>query len=550
MKQVDLQDNRLIIVFNGSYFSQNLAAMHALTDRFFMKDGRYWSAIDIPQNRDILTQAGFEFTARAKIKEKQKETSFEEIKVEISKKRVTELKTILPEFRDYQLEGVQFIEKNGRGLIADEMGLGKTAQAVGFLKVHPEQLPALIICPATLKFSWRDQIMKWFGEDARIEILEGTTPRLHPFAQFTIINYDILEDWAVALEVFPFKTIIGDEIQYISNSKAKRTVAFKFLARNMSYKIFLSGTPIRTRTAQFFNVLHLLDPLEFGNEYKFLHTYCDPRLTTVWMKINGKAQARQVWKFNGLTNWEILREKIKLLMIRREKKDVLKELPPKQKIIIPLPSEKTAFKEYLKEETIFQDWVKRDKSAKKEKKTQAVEHLKQLAYLAKRKAVLQWISDFIENEKLVIFVHNTDIIQDLSREFKNQCVVIDGSTKDREFQVKQFWENKEKTLFIGQDQTAGAGLNLQIASTVAFIQFPWTVADCLQCEDRVHRLNQENKVSIYYLIAEKTIEYHIASLLIERNKIVSKILDNKDNAKFFAESQDIMEELLKNYEKD
>src|SRR5690606_27180808 len=107
-------------------------------------------------------------------------------------------KTLFP----YQEEGVKFVEsREGRALIGDEMGLGKTIQALAYLQLHPEHRPAVILCPASLKYNWAKEIKETMTKRTNIQILDGKSPyRIH--GDIVIINYDIVESWLKELQAF------------------------------------------------------------------------------------------------------------------------------------------------------------------------------------------------------------------------------------------------------------------------------------------------------------------------------------------------------------
>ena len=464
----------------------------------------------------------------------------------------------------FQMEGVKFIEKNqGRALVADEMGLGKTVQALAWLQLHPEARPAIIVVPASLKLNWKKEAEAWM-ENPVVQVLSGS-PKAGDIIQgdIIVINYDIVGKWFGVLSSLLLKVIILDEIHYLKNSKAQRSKAVRQLVKGVPHLIGLSGTPIVNRPIEAYNAISMISPLFADNEWQFAHRYCGA-------KNNGFG-----WDFSGSSRTEELHSRLtRSFMIRRLKKDVLKDLPDKVRSYIPMEldnrkvyaqaerdfiafiREKTtnelnsieaklqaelreSMKKYgiesyqfeghtLKKEDIVRDKVNRVKAAETLTK---IEGLKQLAVEGKMEGVISWVRDFLESgEKLVIMAVHKFVIDRLMQEFGKMAVKIDGSVTQNKRQeaVEQFQQSDKIRLFIGNIKAAGVGITLTASSNVAIIELPWVSGDLLQCEDRCHRIGQKNTVNIYYLLAANTIEETIAEMLDKKNKVLTKILDGKE----------------------
>lgn len=483
------------------------------------------------------------------------------------------------ELYPFQKEGVQSMLKMDTNiLLADEMGLGKTPQASSYLRNKKNSVPALIVCPASLKVNWSREIEKW--TNYKTYIIDGRNPQylteefLNKYPVW-IINYDILgienkeekekelerrkrakasglpyrkktikvNGWCDELIKHNFQTIIADEVQYISEPDTIRARAMTQIAQALpnSKKLFISGTPYETKTAQFYTCLSILSPLEFNNRYKYLMRYCDPVKTFFG------------WKFDGLSNAEELHQKISRFMIRRLKKDVLTQLPPKVRAVIPMqvtPAERKLYDEV--DWQFEQDIINgvKDKSAQ----LGHIAHLKQASYKAKEKAVIKWIKDYLtyQNQKLVVFIYHHSTYDSLMQEFGYCSVGLTGATPPAQRQaVVDKFQNDEKTfLFIGQIKASGVGLTLTKASATCFIEFGTTAPQHEQAEDRVHRIGQTaDSVMAYYLILENSIEQDIMNTLERRNKDLKKVLNNEDEASLFNEQGEMKEAILKEYKK-
>lgn len=529
MKKFDYKDNKLIIKFSvDSYdFPHVLAVVKSLENRQFDAINKVWIASATEKNITVLLDNDFQ----ASLNVPRKDAPYVIAKTpqkEVDRSRLPK------ELYEYQIRGVEFLEAlDGTGGIFDDQGIGKTAQAISYAKLHPELNSVLIVCPATLKINWQREIYKWTGENSYI--ISGTQgqPLLKNIYRYFIINYDILFHHIVTLISMNFQLLIGDEVQAISNPKAKRTKAFISLARIIPKRILLSGTPMRNNAGNFFTSLSIIAPKEFTNRWKFLNRY----MQSVY---NGFT-----WVFKGSQNEEELHARIAPYIIRRTKKEVLPQLPDKTRSIIPFEMNIHAVKEYNNAENSFVTWAN-ENARKKLEGQKHFEILKQVAYAGKRNDVITWIADFLETgEKLVVYVYHKEAIKDLYQIFKNISVVVSGDTsmKDRQKAIDDFQNKKEIQLFIGQIIAAGSGITLTAASNMAIVEFTSVPADIVQAEDRILRIGQNaNKVSIYYLVASGTIEEDIALMIESKYKTIGKILDGKELGGMFN-NKDFLEEL-------
>ena len=429
------------------------------------------------------------------------------------------------ELMPFQNAGVKFLEvANGNAMVADSMGLGKTAQALAYLQLHPELRPAIVVCPASLKYNWRNECEMWLETDDTIEIINsGKSHKLE--ADITIINYDILNKWKSEIKNTNIKIIIYDESHYIKNQNASRSKAAKDISASAPHRILLTGTPVLNRPNELWNQLQIIDPI----------AYSDKNFFRWHLRYTDATKGEYGWDFSGASNIEELAENLKHVMIRRTKDQVLPELPDKRKsaIIVPI----TNRKDYRKAESEFFSWVAEQKGLAAAKRASRVEqltkieYLKQIAAAGKMKAAIEWITDFLESgEKLVVFATHKATIHALEREFGTLAVKIDGSVsvEARQAAVDGFQNDPKVKLFIGNIKAAGVGITLTSASDVIFLELPWTPADLEQSEDRVHRIGQKNAVNIYYLLGDHTIDENIAIMLESKKKVIDGIMSEKN----------------------
>jgi len=444
---------------------------------------------------------------------------------------------------DYQRKGILKIEEfHGRALLADEMGLGKTLEALGWIRHHPKKRPVIIVCPAFAKWVWEMEAHKHLK--MKSIILNGKKSfrinQKDSINSLLILNYEILQYWMDNLLRLEPKVLLFDECHYVKNRKTHRTKAVRKLARKIPHVIAIGGTPLLNRPAELWTTLNMIRPKLFPSFLPYAFRYCNP-IRTPWG-----------WDFNGASHLDELHQILnETMMIRRLKKDVLKELPKKSRFIVPLSIDNR--NEYQEAVNNFIDWLSRkslDKAKRAQKAEQLVKigYLKRLAAQLKMKSILKWIDNFLEesDDKLVLYCIHKNIIKQIYDKYKKISVVVDGSVtgEKRKKAVLAFQNNKKIKLFIGSIKAAGVVITLTASNTLAFVELDFVPANHIQAEDRIHRIGQKYNASIYYLIAKNTIEVPLCALIQKKQKIVDSVLDG-DNITNELNIFDKLEKILK-----
>jgi len=364
-----------------------------------------------------------------------------------------------------------------------------------------------------------------------------------------IINYDIVMSRIDDLKEMEFKSTVWDECHYLKNKSALRTKAvlgtgskFRGLS-NIPTIVALSGTPILSRPVEIYPVVKALVPNALPPFMTFAMRYCGA-------KHNGFG-----WDFTGASNTKELHQLLtSTCMIRRTKEEVLKDLPDKTRSIIPLSMEQKAAKEYARAKDHFIGWLRevnptKVSAAQRAEALVQFQTLKQLARKGKWKATIEWLKDVLStNGKVIVFaVHHAAVDALMEALSGFNPVKLDGrdSNKAKNAAVDRFQEDPTCRVFIGNIKAAGVGITLTAANMVAFVELGWTPGEHSQAEDRAHRIGQKNAVSVYYLIAEGTVEQEIAGLLDRKQKVLSAVLDGED-----AEQGMLLTELLNQYMKE
>ena len=459
--------------------------------------------------------------------------------------RATDAAVVIPhpaglDFLPYQRAGIAFglecwAAKRGV-LIGDEMGLGKTIQAIGLINCTADIKAVVILCPNTLKLNWARELKRWLTRPLTVEVQYANKPFSR--ADIVIVNYDIAHKFLPAFNDRTWDLRICDESQYIKNPKARRTKST--LAIRAARKVALTGTPIENRPIELWPVLNDLDPSAWpkGNFFQYARRYCAA-------KQNGFG-----WDFSGHSNEAELQHKLRSsIMVRRLKKDVLKELPPKQRQVIELDA--AGCKELLEleahmveeREAALVELRARVELARagesREDYAEAVHALRQgqgaafedmaelrhKVALAKLPQCLAFIEDAMESGKVLVFAHHLDIVAGIVAKFP-QAAVITGNTPapKRMEQVDRFQTDADCNIFVG-NLAAAEGLTLTAGTHVIFVELQWVPGKHAQMEDRAHRIGQKDSVLCSYLVLEGSLDAHMSRTIVDKLNVIDSCLD-------------------------
>lgn len=429
------------------------------------------------------------------------------------KKMMERLDTLNGTLMPFQRESVAYALEKKHLFFADEMGLGKTVQALATLHAT-QHYPAIIICPAVVKYNWAVEAEKWLPNDVRVVVIKdakSVNDAVH--ADVVVLTYDLFTKLAKNLVEIKFRFMILDESHYVKNGNAKRTKMVKAFAKNIDYVLLLSGTPLLSRPAELIEQLRVISRFdEFGGWERFTTRYC------------AKKRKPWGWDISGSANLKELNTKLReICYIRHDKKTVLQDLPDKTRSQVFFELTKAQMKEYEKAKKQLEDYLrenlqKDEREIKKSMKAEMlvrIEVLKNLVAKQKLDDAKEWISAFLESgEKLVVFATHLEAIESLREAFPD-AVSITGETSAEERQrvVEAFQNDDGVKLAILGLKAASTGITLTASSNVAFLELGWTPADMQQAEDRVYRIGQRNAVNIWYLLAKDTIDVEIAALI-------------------------------------
>jgi SNF2 family DNA or RNA helicase len=470
---------------------------------------------------------------------------------------------------DYQKKGVEFVVFKKAAIIADEMGLGKTIQAIAAAIAKKEIFgfkKTLVVCPASLKEQWKDEIEKFSNEKACV--IQGNPDErkdlyLKETCYFFIANYEsILRDHSIINEA-GIDFLILDEAQRAKNYETKTANSLKKL--DVRHKLVITGTPIENRLIDIFSIMSIIDPEFFGPlwEFSYQHCFFDP------LRHN---------KINGYYNLQALNERLNAVLIRREKRKVISELPTVHQQNIPVKLSpiqidyhvsyargvaKIIRKKFLTpydlqhlQMLLTKMRMVCDSSYLVDENTNDSPKLEELEYI-----LLEKLDVINQNRKIIIFsewvkVHK--LIGRMLRKNKIGFVELSGKipVKARGELIRKFESNPNYKIFLSTE-AGGAGLNLQVADTLINFELPWNPAKKNQRIGRIDRLGQKsNKLTILNFITRNSIETQIASGLLVKQNLFDGVLgtdastnfvdfSSKGRSQFIEQLEGIIDELQK-----
>ena len=442
------------------------------------------------------------------------------------------------EYMPFQKAGIEFLEKHSNVLVADEMGLGKTIQVIGYLNLHPEMKRVLIIVPASLKLNWLREFKRWDIHNRDIGILNG---EMH---DITITNYETFvasknaEAYFERISEVQWDVLVLDESHYIKSTKAKRTKVIigenKKMGEDLDGKIvwgrqkglvdftkkviLLTGTPIMNRPYELFTQLKALNhPLgrsknAFVNKYMDFNRYgVDPN--------------------SGRNLDELQRTLRTTCMIRREKKDVLLELPDKRRMLIEVPrnvlNADLARKEQELLKYVQENWNLTGLTHASGAAFEEISAVRHEIGAAKVQFVIKHLEELLEEvDKIVVFGHHHDVLNAIYDRFKDVAVIATGqeSQKERDEAVQRFQNNVTTKLFVASTLAMGVGITLTASSTVVFAEMEWRPGDMFQAEDRCHRIGQKDMVLAQYIVVQDSLEAYMVNTFIEKQQTIEQVM--------------------------
>ena len=456
----------------------------------------------------------------------------------------------------YQVEGMLHLAFTGRALLADDMGLGKTVQAIGAAALLKELRGierVLVVTPASLKHQWKREIQRFTS--LGVEVVDGAASKrdlaYKTPAFFTVVNYELLLKDAEVFHRLAPDLVILDEAQRVKNWRTQTAQAVKALASRFAF--VLTGTPLENNLDELYSVLQVVDPRLLGPLWQF-----NSRYFQLERRKSGS------YRVNGYKNLEELRQRIRPVLIRRTRDEVLTDLPPRVDNNFFVPMTKGQTEPYLEHHAAVARLCaiaeRRPLSPQESKRLfsnlqsmrilcDALELHDQRIPEKHKKLTAPKIDELagilqeqvVEGGRKAVIFSSFEGMIDLAirraaRPLKIGHVKLAGSvpTAQRGALLDRFRLDPKCMVFFSTD-AGGVGLNLQDASLVINLDLPWNPAVLEQRIGRAHRMGQKASVQVINLISRGTIEEKMLDTLAMKRQVFQAVfsaLDGVDALEF------------------
>ncbi|MDI6604711.1 MAG: DEAD/DEAH box helicase [Thermoanaerobacteraceae bacterium] len=442
--------------------------------------------------------------------------------------------------RKYQITGYKWLKTLSQygfgGILADDMGLGKTIQAIAFLLSEKEKVkgPAIVICPTSLLYNWESEIEN-FAPSLKTLVISGNKSVREILREqistsdVVITSYPLIRRDIEFYEKIEFTYCIIDEAQHIKNPLSQNAESVKKIKAKGYFA--LTGTPIENSLSELWSIFDFLMPGYLLSHRKFVEKYEKPIV-----KNSDK---------NVLTDFS---KHIQPFILRRVKKDVLKELPQKIETISVAEltkEQKELYLAYLKNAKgeIETEIASKGFERSRIKILSALTRLRQICChpsmfteeykgeSGKMELLLELLQELkAGSHRVLLFSQFTTALKLIEGHLKKEKITylyLDGSVKsENRGEIVKAFNNGDADVFLISLKAGGTGLNLTGADTVIHFDPWWNPAVEDQATDRAHRIGQENTVQVIKLITHGTIEEKIIKLQKKKKEMINSVINS------------------------
>ena len=438
----------------------------------------------------------------------------------------------------YQAACVETIVERKNVLLADDQGTGKTVEVLAALNVLKPKC-VLIMCPATIKYQWAEEIKTWCTTPYKVQVLQGQKAmKIDEDTDIVIVNYEILKH-----QKYIFKRtwalMVPDECDYLINEKAQRTKAFMRLRVNKLLN--LSGTPGDT-PIDLWVVLRKINIDLWGDWNEFATRYCDKKRFIMGLSRKHKGK----WDVGGASNVDEFNFRLRsTCMIRRLKKDVLPQLPPITKELVPLDLEADATERVQKfkalERELVGHHILNQSGATEGDYERAVDMLFEekrvntegSCFASYRRELgelkIPLIKAYIDMnlrhyDKILVVTYHREVARVLHEHYKNISIRV--SARNKQEAIHQFQTDSNVKIIFGPIRSIARGVDglQKVCHRVILAEIDWSLINMLQIIDRLLRMGLLNPLLASYLVLNGTLEVRIAKRYLSKKAVYNQML--------------------------
>jgi SWI/SNF-related matrix-associated actin-dependent regulator 1 of chromatin subfamily A len=430
----------------------------------------------------------------------------------------------------HQIVSALFLNVTRNLLLALDMGTGKSLISIVYAEMNAFD-KVFVITPNSLKFTFKNEVEKF--TDSRAFIIGKKNKCRIEDAKYVIVNYEYFNssDFRKVktkfdkLNIGKIDCLISDESHHLKSTSSNTFKNFKKIFKDDIFKngkiskVFMSGTPAPSKSAELYSVLNQISPLDFPTKQQFYEFYCG-----MTYNLDGYGWETDI----SMTKFEELFHKIEPYIYRKKKSEVLKDLPEKtyQRIVLEMTSKEYEIY-YALEEGIANEFVNREIK----NPLSIMGKLREYTSFLKVNNVRELIDSILESgEKFVAIDFYKNSLYELHKQYPEISALHTGDEKDTERAeiIKDFQdENGKIKIFLGSEGTTKEGLTLTAASKVGMLTIPWTPGALDQCTDRLARIGQKNAVNAYIFIYKDTIDEYIFNLIEGKRSEINLVIDGE-----------------------
>lgn len=396
--------------------------------------------------------------------------------------------------RGYQRTARDLVWATGGVLVADELGMGKTFTSLALLE-QPQARPALAVTlTGAMPKQWKKQLAQFYPELTSIVVKNGpihSLERRGRTADLIVMNYAKLAKWQHHLKGV-VRTVIFDEVQELRRDETDRYKAAATVARDATYRVGLSGTPIYNYGGEIFSVVDILRPGALGTKYEFAREWCHTYGLDTKTQVQDPIALRSHLTSQGL-------------LLRRTLDEVGIEVPPIIPIEQSVPSDPKVLSE-IEGNAVALARLILDQSANPRERWSAAGQfdwmMRQHTGIAKAPFVADFVELLLQSEKRVILLgwHHAvhDIWAERLRAYRPAMYTGRETNSQKERSLDDFMAGRSRVLIMSLRSGAGIDGLQEVVNTLVFGELDWSPAVHKQAMGRPGRPGQTKPVRAYF----------------------------------------------------